>query len=251
MSSAVGPRRSDPLTSLRGAVRNPTLSQQIADELIQRILQGDFPPGESLPSEEELGRQFDVSRPVVREAVKELSLLGMVASRQGRPTRVAAPRAWNHFAPRLVLARSKLGAVDNVLLELLELRRLVETGAAGLAAIRATDEMVAEMETAYQQMEASQSDIERFVDADISFHDAVLRATGNELLMHLIEMIGPLLRLGRRISLDRRPDGPAASQQGHRAILDAIASRDAEAARRAMREHLSWTAELRVSETSD
>ena len=234
-------RRFDSLTS-------QTLSKRISRALLTRILRGEIAPGDALPSEDELASQFDVSRPVVREAVKELAVLGLVESRQGRSTRVTSQEDWNHFAPEVLLARSEVGAVDDFLLELLELRRLIETGAAGLAAARASADDIERMGTQYSSMDASLTDLERFTDADIAFHAALLSATGNQLLTRLIEMIGPVLRIGRRISLERRPDGPADSQRGHRRVLDAIRDGNSAEARDAMREHLSWTANLTLDE---
>lgn len=232
----------------RVAVRSPTLSKQISDSFVRRIVRGEIAPGEAMPSEGELATQFDVSRPVIREAVKELAVIGLVESRQGRSTRVAPETEWNHFDPRVLYARSEIGAVDEVLLELLELRRLVEAGAAGLAANRRTDSDIAAMEAAIRQMELSVDDPERFTDEDIRFHDALLRATGNRLLVRLIDLIGPLLRVGRRMSLDRRPDGPAESLRGHKQILRAVKSGDVDKSRAAMREHLSWTADLKLDD---
>jgi len=234
-------RRFDSLTS-------QTLSKRISRELLTSILRGEIASGNALPSEDELASQFDVSRPVVREAVKELAVLGLVESRQGRSTRVTSQDDWNHFAPELLVARSEVGAVDDFLLELLELRRLIETGASGLAAVRASDHDIERMTAQFTLMEASLQDLERFTDADIAFHAALLAATGNHLLTRLIEMIGPVLRLGRMFSLQRRPDGPADSQRGHRRVLDAIRVGNPEEAREAMREHLSWTANLTLDE---
>jgi DNA-binding FadR family transcriptional regulator len=234
-------RRFDSLTS-------QTLSKRISRALLTSILRGEIPPGNALPSEDDLASQFDVSRPVVREAVKELAVLGLVESRQGRSTRVTSPDDWNHFAPDLLAARSEVGVVDDFLLELLELRRLIETGASGLAAARATEDDLARMGDLYDRMEASIGDVERFTDGDIAFHAALLAATGNHLLTRLIEMIGPVLRFGRIMSLERRPDGPIDSQRGHRRVLDAIRAGDPELARDAMREHLSWTANLTLGE---
>lgn len=234
-------RRFDSLTS-------ETLSKRISRELLTSILRGEIPAGRTLPSEEDLAAQFDVSRPVVREAVKELAVLGLVESRQGRSTRVTGSDVWNLFAPELLAARSEIGTVDDFLLELLELRRLVETGAAALAATRASADDVARMTREFDRMQANMHDIEAFTDGDVAFHDALLAATGNHLLTRLIQMIGPVLRLGRIISLERRPDGPLDSQRGHRRVLDAIRAGDPEAARLAMREHLGWTADLTVDE---
>ena len=237
-------RRFDSLTS-------ETLSKRISRELLTSILRGEIASGQSLPSEDELASQFDVSRPVVREAVKELAVLGLVESRQGRSTRVTQQDDWNHFAPELLSVRSEVGAVDDFLLELLELRRLIETGAAGLAAAHATDEDIERMAAQFKQMESSLNDLERFTDADIAFHAALLAATGNHLLSRLIEMIGPVLRFGRTISLERRPDGPVDSQRGHRRVLDAVRAGDPEEAREAMRAHLSWTANLTLDEPNE
>ena len=234
-------RRFDSLTS-------ETLSKRISRELLTSILRGEIPAGRTLPSEEDLAAQFDVSRPVVREAVKELAVLGLVESRQGRSTRVTESDAWNLFAPELLAARSEIGTVDDFLLELLELRRLVETGAAALAATRASADDVARMTVAFERMQANLHDIEAFTDGDVAFHDALLAATGNHLLTRLIQMIGPVLRLGRIISLERRPDGPLDSQRGHRRVLEAVRAGDPETARLAMREHLGWTANLTVDE---
>lgn len=237
-------RRFDSLTS-------QTLSKRISRELLASILRGEIPPGKALPSEEELASQFDVSRPVVREAVKELAVLGLVESRQGRSTRVTSTDDWNQFAPELLAARSEVGAVDDFLLELLELRRLIETGASGLAAARATADDIARMTVQFERMEASVHDIEQFTEGDISFHDALLAATGNHLLTRLIDMIGPVLRSGRIISLERRADGPIDSQRGHRNVLEAVRAGDPEAARHAMREHLSWTANLTLDDAGN
>jgi GntR family transcriptional regulator, transcriptional repressor for pyruvate dehydrogenase complex len=235
----------------RIAVRSPTLSKKISETLIRRIVRGEIPPGEAMPSEGDLATQFDVSRPVIREAVKELSVIGLVESRQGRSTRVAAESEWNQFDARVLEARSEVGAVDGVLLQLLELRRIVETGAAGLAASRRSDADIATMDAAIKEMDRALADPEQFTEADIRFHDAVLRASGNSLLVRLIELIGPLLRVGRRMSLERRPDGPVESLKGHKQILRAIKASDVEKARQQMREHLSWTANLKLDDEAE
>jgi GntR family transcriptional repressor for pyruvate dehydrogenase complex len=233
------------------AVRSPTLSKKISATLIRRIVRGEVQPGEAMPSEEDLAAQFDVSRPVIREAVKELAVIGLVESRQGRSTRVAAESEWNQFDARVLEARSEGGAVDGVLLQLLELRRIVETGAAGLAASRRSAADLDKMEAVIKEMEDSLSDPEQFTEADIRFHDALLRASGNTLLVRLIELIGPLLRVGRRMSLERRPDGPAESLKGHKQVLRAVKAADVDKARLAMHEHLSWTADLKLDDDED
>jgi GntR family transcriptional repressor for pyruvate dehydrogenase complex len=235
-------------TDRRAITRAPTLSKQISDALVRRIVRGEIRPGEAMPSEDELASEFDVSRPVIREAVKELAVIGLVESRQGRSTRVTPEAEWNPFDARVLEARSEVGAIDKVLLELLELRRVVEAGAAGLAASRRNDADLAKMTLAIKAMEVNSDDPDRYTDEDIRFHDAVLRATGNRLLVQLIDLIGPLLRVGRRMSLDRRPAGPLASLREHKQIFRAIKAGEVAKARQAMREHLSWTADLKLGD---
>jgi DNA-binding FadR family transcriptional regulator len=236
---------------LKIAVRSPTLSKKISDTLIRRIVRGEIQPGDAMPSEGDLATQFDVSRPVIREAVKELAVIGLVESRQGRSTRVSSESEWNQFDARVLDARSEVGAVDGVLLQLLELRRIVETGAAGLAASRRSKADLEKMGAAIKEMDAYLSDPEQFTEADIRFHDALIRASGNALLVRLIELIGPLLRVGRRMSLERRPDGPTESLKGHRKVLRAVKAAEVDKARQAMREHLSWTADLKLDDEEE
>ena len=225
-----------------------TLPARVSTQLMVGILRGTFGPGRELPAEDQLAREFDVSRPVVREAIKRLAFLGMVESRQGRQSRVAAYQRWNHFAPELLAARLEAGVVDDVLLELLELRRMIEVESAAAASSRATQDNLAAMEAALADMEGSLQDLPRFTQADIAFHNAMLEATQNHLLPSLFEMLRPLLAFGREISLSTRAEGVSMSQAGHRAILVAIRSGSANAAREAMAEHLSWTANLDITE---
>ncbi len=90
------------------SIGSDTLSRRLSRELIADIVRGDSKPGQELPSEDQLAEDFGVSRPVVREAVKHLAVLGLVQSRQGRQTRVAPYEAWNHFAPQILAVRREV-----------------------------------------------------------------------------------------------------------------------------------------------
>lgn len=230
------------------SVSSETLPNRVSRELMVGILRGSLKPGDELPPEDELATEFGVSRPVIREAIKHLGVLGLVRSRQGRQARVAPYEAWNHFAPEVLVARRDAGAVEDVLLELLELRRMIEVEAAAAAATRATREDLQAMEAALAEMNAGMGDTWRFAQADIAFHDAVLRATRNHLLPRLFETLRPLLEFGREISVTTRPQGPKVSQIGHQAIFEAIRTGSPADARRHMEEHLSWTANLDFNE---
>lgn len=230
------------------SLRTDTLPGRVGRELMVTILRGDIPPGRELPGEDQLAREFGVSRPVVRAAIKHLGILGMVESRQGRQSRVAPYNRWNHFAPELLAARRDAGAVEDVLLELLELRRMIEVEAAAAAAERATPENLAAMREALNRLDASFDDLSAFTQADIAFHDAILEATQNHLLPSLFEMLRPILSFAREISLRTRAEGPAMSQAGHRAVFAAIEAGSPNGARAAMADHLSWTANLDINQ---
>ena len=225
-------------------ISSQTLAQQVSREIVKSILRGDFQTGSQLPAEKDLARQFDVSRPVVREAVQAVAMLGLVQRRQGRGTRVAPSNEWRHLAPELLLARTEVGSTEDLLLELLELRRMVEVEAAALAAARATDDDIAEMRRYLEAMDARHEDRNQFTKDDVSFHNAILKATGNHLLLPLFEQLRPLLEFARGISARTRPGVLAESQRGHRAVFEAIVAGDAGLGRKAMEDHLSWTANL-------
>lgn len=244
---------SDPYTLARPftSVEAQSLATQVSRRLVVSILRGDLESGSQLPSENELARQFNVSRPVVREAVKEVEMLGLVRRRQGRLTQVAPSDEWRHLAPELLAARTEVGAVEDLMLELLELRRMVELEAAALAARRRTEEDIEAMKTSLDRMDADLSDTGRFAQDDIEFHDAILTATRNNLLRPLYRQLRPLLELGREISAQVPSDGRMKSQRGHRAIYQAIVDGDSDLARVAMSDHLSYTGSLQLTERED
>ncbi len=231
-----------------GAIRGTTLSNQLATELVKDILQARYRPGDALPTEEDLARRYDVSRAVVREAVQAVSMLGLTDRRQGRNTHVSSPTEWNDFAPELLRARAELGIVEDVLVELLELRRLVEVEAAALAAERATDPDIQRLQEILAQMDAAVGKRQDYTPLDVAFHDAMLQATGNHLLPRLFAQLRPVLEFAREVSAMTRPDALVTSQREHAAICQAIADRSPQAARAAMSQHLSWTANLDFSE---
>ena len=234
-----------------GSVEAQTLATQVSRRLLLSILRGDLEAGSQLPSENELARQFNVSRPVVREAVKEVEMLGLVQRRQGRLTRIAPSEEWHHLAPELLAARTEVAAVDDLMLELLELRRMVELEAAALAARRRSDDDIEAMNGWLTRMDSDIVDAVRFALDDIAFHDAVLTATRNNLLRPLYRQLRPLLELGREISAQVPADGRQRSQRGHRSIYEAIVAGDSERARTAMSEHLSWTGTLQLADRDD
>lgn len=221
-----------------------TLSQQITRRLVESILKGHYRPGEFLPTEDELCQQLGVSRPVVREAAKALSMLGMIRSRQGRGTEVLAYESWNELAPEILRARQELDLAEDFLVDLLVVRRTVEVEAAALAAEHATPADLGAMARFLAEADEAGDDAEAFAHIDVGFHDAILAATGNRPLRSLLRMIEPTLLAARIASLTSRPEGVKRSLREHRAIYRAINAGSAADAREAMATHLSWTANL-------
>lgn len=237
-----------PLSDPAARLETEYLSNRASRWLVERIVAGDYQPSEDLPGADELARMFDVSRPVIREALREVATLGLVHSRQGRRTTVAPTTEWSHLAPAVLAARIEVGAFTDILLELIELRRMIEVEAAAMAADRATDEDVERIRAGLEELERHLEDREAFTRADVDFHDAILRATQNHLIPNLFRQIRPGLEVARGFSLRSRPDATQASQEGHRAVFAAIERHAPDEARAAMTEHLSWTANLRLSE---
>jgi DNA-binding FadR family transcriptional regulator len=232
------------------AVTGETLSRKITLELVASIIQGHYAPGDLLPTEEALCQQLGVSRSVVREATKAVTMLGMVRTRQGRGTEVLPEENWNEFAPEVIEARRELHTVDQFLIHLLELRRIIEVEAASLAAERATREDVEAMRALVAEMQDAGDDPQAFARVDVAFHDRILAATGNRPLRSLLRSIEPALLTARMVSLTTSPTGVRRSSGEHRQILDAIASGSPEQARAAMSTHLSWTAHLSLERLS-
>ncbi|MGC8633609.1 MAG: FadR/GntR family transcriptional regulator [Candidatus Limnocylindrales bacterium] len=237
-----------PLAARFGSLNTDSLPRQVARALVGSILVGHFRPGEPLPASGDLAREFGVSRPVVREALKIVSTLGMVESRQGRFSRVSERGSWNDLSAELLSARLETGAIGDVIADVLELRRLIETEAASLAAQRATAADLAAMRAHLDALAASVGDPQAYTVHDVAFHDAILRATHNRLLLQLIDRMREVLVFARTISMTAQPNLLPDSQEGHLVLFEAIASHDPDAARRAMAEHLAWAEQVNVAE---
>jgi DNA-binding FadR family transcriptional regulator len=232
------------------AVTAETLTERITREIIASIIRGHYGPGDFLPTADELSKQMGVSRSVVREATKAVTILEMIRSRRGRGTEVLPFENWNEFAPEVIEARRDLQTVDEFLVHLLELRRIIEVEAAAVAATRAGEEDVAAMRSLVGSMADVGDDTTAYARLDVRFHDAILAATGNRPLRSLLRSIEPALLTARTVSLNTKRAGIRRSIEEHVAIFEAIADRSASRARRAMSTHLSWTANISLDETT-
>lgn len=216
------------LKSTAHLVRN--IHSQIAEQIGTSIVRGETGPGEQLPSEMKICEMFDVSRPVVREAIRILTGKGLIESRAKSGTRVRPPELWSHLDPDILRWRLATTSLDSYLQKLFDMRNAVEPAASALAATAATAEDRRVIAEAMEDMAAATSN-EEFVEADITFHKAIYIATRNELFWPIAQMFEILLRQSFTIAArgDHRPRALAE----HRAVMDAICAGDSAGARAA------------------
>jgi GntR family transcriptional regulator, transcriptional repressor for pyruvate dehydrogenase complex len=217
------------------------LASQVAHELMSAILQGAFKPGDTMPSEESLCEGFDVSRPVVREAVKTLANVGMVRTRQGQGSMVLTEEHWNELAPQLLVARCDTGTADEVLAEVIELRGVLEARAAEVAARRAGPVDLERLHGHLVAMKTMAEDREQYLFYDLQFHREVLRLGGNRMVVKLFDLLEPMLLSARRIALDHQelPQGMLLGIDEHEEIFNALVHHSPKGARKAVEHHLS------------
>jgi len=218
---------------------------ELVQSLGDRIRDGRLSPGDKLPTEAAIMGEFQVSRTVVREAISKLQAGGQVETRHGIGTFVLGPGD----GPSFKISPDQFGTLQDVI-AVLELRIGMETEAAALASQRRTEANLSVMRAALDGFARAVETGEDSVPADFQFHQEIARATQNshfaELMATLGSQIIPRARLepvappqGERLAYLRRLMGE------HESIYDAIASQDAEAARAAMRTHLSNSRERR------
>ena len=212
------------LTALRG------LHGQTVETIGSRIVRGQYAPGTFL-SPEGLEDEFGISKTVLREALRVLAAKGLVDSRQKRGTIVRPRAAWSLLDADLL--RWQGGQPDSAFFaNLAEVRGIVEPAGARLAAARRTDADLEALRQALQKMADAGSDAAAVVEADLTFHKALLDAAHNELLSRMEVVIDAGLRARDAIvhSGEHWPD----SVPVHRAILDAIEGRDGSGAEAAV-----------------
>ena len=217
------------------AVLRPRVHGNVVRALAERILRGDFQPGQTLPNEAALQLEFGVSRTALREAVRVLAAKGMLVSRPRVGTSVRERTAWNRLDAE-VLAWSFAVAPDLAFVEsLIEARRAIEPAAAAFAAERATAEEIARIATAYEGMAAARlpDDLESCCAADVAFHVRILEASHNVVFGQLSGTIsaalGNVFRLSTRLARSY-----TLTLASHHDVLEAIRAHEAEAARLAM-----------------
>ena len=219
----------------------PIKTKRIYEEIIEQIrilvTEGHLQPGDRLPSERDLAGRLNVSRASVREALSALEMIGLLEIRSGEGTfikkididSVVTPLTW-------VLSMEK-----DTVLELLEVRKMIEGQAVALATRRAKPEDLRELEDALHAMYVDLQTGQLGEDADHRFHYAIAKASQNKILLRLMNAMSDTMHQtlkASRIRLYEGQDAPERLLREHSLVFDAILKQDSERARRVMLDHL-------------
>jgi DNA-binding FadR family transcriptional regulator len=210
----------------------------MARTLGNEILAGVYPPGAKLPPEAEILARFGISRTVLREVFKTLTAKGLIVSKTRVGTTVLDSSHWNFFDADILSWKVGDQRIDAQFIhDLAEIRMALEPAAAQVAAQRCTPEHLADMRRCVARMDAAAGSARDFADADLDFHKAVGRASGNVMMRSLAAVIETALLASFRMSFPvREAQEHRASVRGHERIVDAIEAGDGPAAAQAMRD---------------
>ena len=226
------------LSSEFESVRRAKVYEEVARQ-IERLILKRLQPGDKLPSERELAETLGVSRSSIRDAIRSLELMGLVAPRQGAGTIVLEISTDSLVNPLAKTLKRKAELVG----ELLDFRKMLEPPLAARAAMRASTDEISEMEEILERQQRKMRVGENTVAEDTEFHYTIALASGNSVVFKVLDTLMDLLRDTRERSL--QVEGRAQkSLAGHRKILSAIKRHDAEEAKAAMRRHIEDVEEI-------
>jgi len=207
------------------------LYQQVAESIATAIAKGRYAPGSRLPAERDLAEEFKVSRPTIREAMIALEIRGLVGAKKGSGIYVTAT------LPDLTSTTPEL---DVGAFELIEARTLFEGEAAALAATAIDAQQLDELRKLLVEMEQA-GGTSAALEADKQFHLAIAKATGNSVVVSVVEMLWTIREqspLCVHMFAKARREGVTPRVNEHQLIVDALAAHDPQAARDTMRSHL-------------
>lgn len=229
----------------------PSRTQDAVDQLLDAIIAGTLTAGEQLPPEGQLATEFGVSRLTLREAVRLLQAQGVIVQVPGSRHRIAPVSEWTGMDAVVRHARSA-GQRRRSSLELLEVRVMIETGAAQLAAERRTAEHLEALEAALRRMvqHHEAGDVDGFVAADLEFHETILRAADNRILIAAMLPLTSMLAETRG-ETSAVPEIREHAIREHGRLVEAIGAGVAVAARDAMWDHMMQTRDDLVALVQD
>ncbi|MFM8593976.1 MAG: FadR/GntR family transcriptional regulator [Chloroflexota bacterium] len=216
-------------------IQREPIAVEIARRLVEYLLSGEIEPGTRIPGERQLAEAFGVGRSAMREAIKSLTLIGLVEVRHGDGTYLR--RSEDSLLPQVIEWGLLLG--EPLTADLVEARQKIEKIMAGLAAERRTEEELAALRAEIMRMDAARdasADIAEFIDADVQFHRRVAEAAHNAALRDVLGSVQSLLRAWiRRVMIRESRDSTFAE---HVPIFEAIARGDVRGAEEAMDAHM-------------
>lgn len=224
----------------------PSLAAQVARDMGRRIVSRAYAPGDLVDDERMLAEHYQVSRSVVRDAVKILVGKGLLEVRRGIGTKVRSRAHWGLLDDDVLAWYQSAPPDRDVLRQLVEIRRAIEPRASRWAAERATEEQLGRIEAAVDRMAAEKGAIENFVVADAQFHRSVIRAANNEFVAAMEGVIFSALLSSIRLT-NRDPRENEDSVPFHREVFLAIRDRKGSKAEQVM-EHLLSDANRRLEE---
>ncbi len=222
-------------------IKKTRIAEEVADRIRELMLDGTFPSGDPLPSERHLAERFGVSRGSIRDALRTLETIGLVETRHGQGTFPLELSVDRLVAPLASVMSYRADLQD----ELLDVRRMFEPAVARVAALRATEEDLADLQRILEvqrlKLKAGQSAIVE----DTAFHAVMARATRNRVIMSIMATLNDLLVESRTNSLLQK-GRPSRSLDGHEAVVAALRRHDAEGASQAMYNHIDQIADLQL-----
>jgi DNA-binding FadR family transcriptional regulator len=213
------------------------LSDQVTRELARRIANGEISDDVPLPTEFEICQEFGVSKTTAREVIRSLAERGFVDVRQGRRMQLRRASAWNQLDPLMIELIDDPEVARRYLYDVHYVRTLIEPEVAARAALQADENQIARARAALDLMATLLDEPDAYLEADVAFHRELAAATGSVILAFVLDSLGELQRLSRRVTNRLLKRLPEATRE-HRLILEAVVAHEPEQAREAMRAHL-------------
>ncbi len=220
----------DEFVARYGATPRRGVFGMLVHTLGRRIVGGEYPPGSTMPNEDELVASLKVSRTTFREAMKTLASKSLVEIRPKTGTRVREQCHWHHTDPDVMVWHYETGPSEALLTALRDIRRIVEPAAANRAASEATEAEIAKIASAYQEMCNTIGHPKAHSEADRAFHAAIFEASHNFILARMIDVIAIAIYANAVAATPAVVRGQQMSLPFHRSVLDAIRDRDPVAA---------------------
>jgi DNA-binding FadR family transcriptional regulator len=218
-------------------VRVQKLGEQVTRALVSRIVNSELETNAFAPSEQEICKEFGVSKTVAREAIAALVAKGLVSVQHGRRPRVQPSSAWDVFDPVILELQSDDETIEKLLQEMQSLRAVLEPEIAAIAAERITADQLEALQTALDAMEQT-SEFAELLEQDLQFHLVLVESTDNQVLSHIMKSLRTLLRISVIHRAATMRETLTVTPDWHRRIFEAVAAHDPEGARNAMLEHI-------------